>query len=73
MFMMAATLIKGKYPVKTSSLEPKGQWPFDLVCNIRDNQDCTHDSGLTLTYFATLIPNALLLEQSSKVHFSVTV
>ena len=32
----AATRICGKKLLKSSSLEPKGQWPWGLVCNIRD-------------------------------------
>ena len=51
----------------SSSLEPKGQWPWDLVCGIVDvgpNPICTNDeSRLTLTYFiamSNLIPNAFI-------------
>ena len=33
MTKMATMPIKGENPLK-SSLEPKGQWPWDLVCSI---------------------------------------
>ena len=35
MTKMAAMPIYGKNPLK-SSPEPEGQWPWDLVCSIRD-------------------------------------
>ena len=36
MTKMATTPIYGKKPLMSSSLEPKGQWPCDLVCSIWD-------------------------------------
>ena len=36
MTKMATTPIYGKTPYISSSLEPKGQWPWDLVCSIGD-------------------------------------
>ena len=47
------------------SLEPKGQWPWDLVCSIWDvgpTRFAYDESSLTLTYFmarSNLIPNAM--------------
>ena len=36
MTKMAAMPIYGKNPLKSSSPEPKGQWPCGLVCSIGD-------------------------------------
>ena len=36
MTKMAATPIYGKNLLKSSSPEPEGQWPWDLVCSIGD-------------------------------------
>ena len=36
MTKMAATPIYGKSHLKSSSLEPEGRWPCDLVCSIGD-------------------------------------
>ena len=36
MIKMASTLTYGKKPLISSPLEPKGQWPWDLVCSIGD-------------------------------------
>ena len=36
MTKMAATPIYGKNPLKTSSPEPEGRWPWGLVCSIGD-------------------------------------
>ena len=36
MTKMATTPIYCKNPKISSSLEPKGQWPWDLVCSIGD-------------------------------------
>ena len=36
MTKMATMPIYGKTLLISSSLEPKGQWPFDLVCSIGD-------------------------------------
>ena len=36
MTKMATTPIYGKNPLISSSLEPKSQWPWDLVCSIGD-------------------------------------
>ena len=33
---MATTPIYGKNPLNVFPLEPKGQWPWDLVCSIGD-------------------------------------
>ena len=35
MTKMAATPIYGKNPKRSSSPEPEGRWPWDLVCSIR--------------------------------------
>ena len=58
-------------PFKYASLEPKGQWPWDLVCSIADvgpTRFCTNDeSRLTLTYImarSNLISNAFIWEKS---------
>ena len=58
------------YKVKTlkifCTLEPKGQWPRDLVYSIGDVGP-TRLSGLTLIFLTTrpnLIPNAFILEKS---------
>ena len=36
MTKMATTPIYGKKPFKYPLFEPKGQWPWDLVCSIGD-------------------------------------
>ena len=36
MTKMAATPIYGKNSLKSSSSEPEGRWPWDLVCSIGD-------------------------------------
>ena len=36
MTKMATTPIYCKNPLMSSSLEPKGQWPWELVCSIGD-------------------------------------
>ena len=36
MTKMAAMPIYGKSPLKSSSPEPEGRLPWDLVCSIRD-------------------------------------
>ena len=36
MTKMVTTLIFGQILYRSSSLEPKGQWPWDLVCSIGD-------------------------------------
>ena len=72
MAKMATMPIYGKNHILiSSSLEPKGQWPWDLVCSIADVGSypiCTNDeSRLTLTYFiamSNLIPNAFIWEKS---------
>ena len=71
MSKMATMLIYGKTLYISSSLEPKGQWPWDLVCSIwgcGPYQICTNDeSKLALTYFmarSNLIPSAFIWEKS---------
>ena len=51
----------------SSSLEPKGNWLWDMGCgvgNVDPTRFCTNDeSRLTLTYFmarSNLIPNAFI-------------
>ena len=60
MTKLAAMPIYGKNLKKSSSLEPKGQWPWKLVCSIEYYQVCSNDDPeLTLTYFmarSNLIP-----------------
>ena len=70
MAKMVTMPIYGKNHLK-SSLEPKGQWPLDLVCSIADvgfYPICTNDeSRLTLTYLiamSNLISNAYIWEKS---------
>ena len=49
MTKMAATPIYGKNPKKSSSAEPAGRFPLNLVCSIIV---CSNDDpGVTLTYF----------------------
>ena len=70
-----------KLKKKSSSLEPKGQWPWNLVysigCMSTTNQICSNDDpGLTLTYFrarSNLVPYALLWEKGKTMDFSETV
>ena len=63
--------IYGKNPLNIFFSGTKGQWPWDLVCSIRDlgpTRIRTNDeSRLTLTFFmarSNLIPNAFIWEQS---------
>ena len=50
MTKIAAMHIYGKNLKKFSSPEPKGRWPWNLVCSIGCYQVCSNDySGLTLT------------------------
>ena len=55
MTMMATTPYMVNNPLISSSLEPKGQWPWDMVCKIwglGPYRICTNDeSSLTMTYF----------------------
>ena len=57
-FIIAKTL------QKSSSLEPKGQWPWALACSIGPIKVCSNDDlGLTLTYFmarSNLVPYAFI-------------
>ena len=52
MTKIAATPIYGKNSSKSSSPEPKSQWPCGLVCSIGPVIVCSNDDPrLTLTYF----------------------
>ena len=54
MIKMAAMLIYGKILLKYSSLEPKDQYPWDLVHNIEEMGPISlknDDLGLILTFF----------------------
>ena len=53
MTKMAAMLIYGKNPSKSSSPEPAGRFSRNLVCSIGDSSPSwfKDDPGVTLTYF----------------------
>ena len=74
---MAAMPIYGKNLKKSSSLEPKGWWPWILVCIIEYYQVCSNDDpGLTLTYFtarSNLVPYAIVWEKGKTMDFSETI
>ena len=48
MTMVAAMLIYGKNLLKSSSLEPKGWWPWNLVCSIRYSRTSNFVQMMTL-------------------------
>ena len=70
---MAAMPIYSKNLKKSSSQEPKGQWPWVLVCS-SGTQVCSNvDPGLTLTYFTTssdLVPYAFICVIGKTMDFS---
>ena len=73
---VAAMPIYDKNLKKSSSLEPKGQWPWKLVCSIRYSNTPTFDPELTLTYFtarSNLIPYAFVWEKGKITDFSETI
>ena len=59
--------IWGKNLKKNSSMEPKGQWPWNLVCSIEYYQIYSNDAPvLTLTYFtarSNLVPCTFVWEK----------
>ena len=72
MTKMATMPIYGKN-LKKSSLEPKGRWPWNLVCSIGCSND---DTGLTLTYFTArsdLVPYGFISEKGKTMNFSETI
>ena len=77
MTKMAAMPIYGKNMKNSSSLEPKGWWPWKFVCSIKCYQICSNDdTGLTLTYFTTrsnLVPCAFVWEKVKTMDFSETI
>ena len=77
MTSMATIPIYGKNLKKSSSLEPKGWWPWNLVYSIEYYQVCWNDDhGLTLTYFmarSNLVPYAFVWEKGKTMDFSETI
>ena len=70
---MATMPIYGKKLNKSSSLELKGPWPWNLVYYQVYSND---DPGLTLTYFTTrsnLAPYAFVWEKGKTLDFSETI
>ena len=66
MTKMAATPIYGKNSLKSSSQDPEGRWPWELVCsigNVRLTQVSSNDDPrLTITYLTSrsnLLPKHL--------------
>ena len=74
---MAAMPIYGKNLLKSSSLEPKGGWPWDLVCTIEYFKIYSNNApGFTLTYFiarSNSVPYAFVLEKVKIMDFSETI
>ena len=78
---MAAMPIYGKTLKKSSFLEPKGRWPWNLVCSIGCSleyyQVCSNDDpGLTLTYFtarSNLVSYAFVWDKGKTIDFSETI
>ena len=67
MTKMAAMSTYGKNLLKSSSLEPKGRWPWNLLCGIGYSSS---DPGLTLTYFTArskLVPFVFLYGKMLKL------
>ena len=77
MTKMAAMPINGKNLQKSSSLEPKSGWPWNLVCIIEYYQICSNDGpGLSLTYFmarSNSVPYAFVWEKVKTMDFSETI
>ena len=79
MTKMAAMLIYGRNLKKSSSLEPKGRWPWNLVRIIGCSyyQVCSDDDPrLTLTYFtarSNLVPYAFVWEKGKTMHISLYI
>ena len=80
MTKMAAMPIYGKNLKKSSSPEPKGRWPWNLVCSM----GCLSTTkfvqmmtlGLGLTYFmarSNLVPSAFVWEKGKTMDFSETI
>ena len=79
MTKMSALPIHGKNLIKSSSLEPKGRWPWKLVCSIRYSSTIKFiydEPGMSLTYFTArsyLVPYAFVWIKGKTVDFSETV
>ena len=80
MTMMAAMPVYGKNLKKSSSPEPNGRWPWNLVCKhwvLKYYQVCSNDNpGLTLTYLkakSNLVPYAFVYEKGKIMDFSETI
>ena len=62
---------------KSSSPEPKGRWPWNLVCSIGclSTTICSNDDpGLILTYVtANLVPYTFVWEKDKTIDFSETI
>ena len=72
MTKMAATPIYGKNLLKSSSQEPEGQRPWDLVCSIGDVGP-TKFVQMMITSRSSLLANAFEWEIFWKVDFFNTV
>ena len=79
MTKMAAMPIYGKNLKKSSSPEPKGRWPWNLLCNmgLEYYQVCSNDDpGLTLTYFmarSNLVPYAFVWVKGKTMDCAETI
>ena len=69
--------IYGKKLKKSSSLEPKGRWPWNLTWVLEYYQVCSNDDpGFTMTYFtarSNLVPYAFVWEKGQTMDFSETI
>ena len=73
---MAAMPIYSKNLKKSSSLEPKGRWPWKLVCGIGYWSNTKFVQMVTLTYFMTwsnLVPCAFVWVKGKTIKFSETI
>ena len=77
MTKMATMPILGKTLLISSTLEPKGQWPWDLVCSIGDVGPTRFAQRMNLDWPWSFLPQSQIwfniLEKSWNVHFSITV
>ena len=61
---------------KSSSPEPAGRFPRNLVCTIQPIIVCSNDPGVTLTYFtarSNLVTYVFQWEKVKRVDFSGTI
>ena len=77
---MAAMPIYGKNLKKSSSLEPKGWWPLNLVCRIGCSSTTKYLQMMTLSWPWTflqqsqnLVPYAFIWEKGKTMDFSETI